>query len=247
MGGKQHRRSPRTVEAVRLPFAAPLRGRLLRRYQRFLADVETDEGHELTVHCPDPGSMRGCARPGARVRCSISENPRRRLRHTLEMIRVGRSWVGVNTIRANAVAARALERGVLPALAGYAALEREVSPGGRTRLDFRLRGHPDDARRAWVEVKSVTLADGSRGLFPDSVTERGRRHLEVLMRLAARGERAVLLYIVQRADCDLVAPAETIDPAYARTLRAASRAGVELFALGARLGARGIRELPVLS
>jgi sugar fermentation stimulation protein A len=234
---------------VRLPLAAPLRGRLLRRYKRFLADVETDDGRRLTVHCPDPGSMRGCALPGARVRCSTSSNPRRRLPHTLEMIRVGRAWVGVNTGRANAVVARALEAGLPSGLRGYPRLEREVSAAPGSRLDFRLAGRPGDPRAAWLEVKSVTLAEGALGLFPDSVTERGRRHLEMLMALAAKGERAALLFLVQRADCDAVSPAEAIDPAYARTLRRAARSGVELFALGARVTARGIaveRELPVL-
>ncbi len=221
----------------------------MRRYKRFLADVETDEGRTLTVHCPDPGSMRGCARPGAAVRCSVHDDPRRRLRHSLEMIRVGRVWVGVNTARANAVVARALEGGLPAGLAGYERIEREVAAGPGCRLDLRLSGGAGGPRTLWLEVKSVTLAEGRRGLFPDSVTERGRRHLETLARLAHRGERAALLFLVQRADCDSVSPADDIDPAYGRALRAARRDGVELHALGARVGARGItveRELPVV-
>jgi sugar fermentation stimulation protein A len=224
-------------------------GRLLRRYKRFLADVELAGGRRLTVHCPDPGSMRGCLREGAAVRCSVSANPKRKLSHTLEMIRVGRAWVGVNPARANDVAERVLARGALPELAHYTTFEREVTAAPGSRLDFRLGDDPGDPRPAWLEVKSVSLADGRRGLFPDSVTERGRRHLEVLMRLAARGERAGLLFLVQRADCESVAPADEIDPAYGRTLRAAAAAGVELFALGARVTARAIRverRLPVL-
>jgi sugar fermentation stimulation protein A len=192
--------------------------------------------------------MHGCARPGAAVRCSVASNPRRRLRHTLEMIRVGRVWVGVNTARANAVVARALARGVPRALAGYARVEREVPVGG-SRLDFRLTEGEGGARRLWLEVKSVTLAEGTTGLFPDSVTERGRRHVETLARLAGRGDRAALLFLVQRGDCERVAPADAIDPAYGRALRAAARAGVELKALGARVGAHAIRverELPVI-
>ncbi len=269
---------------MRLTLAAPLRGRLLRRYKRFLADIETEDGELLTVHCPDPGSMRGCARPGAAVRCSVHDDPRRRLRHSLEMIRVGRIWVGVNTARANAVVARALEAGLPTGLGHYDRIDREVnastaaspaaspegaqraegergraaSPDGaqraegersRTRLDFRLSGRRGDERALWLEVKSVTLAQGRRGLFPDSVTERGRRHLETLAGLARGGERAALLFLVQRADCESVSPADEIDPAYGRALREAAREGVELFALGARVGARGIRierELPVI-
>jgi sugar fermentation stimulation protein A len=231
-----------------LAIDASLRGRLVRRYKRFFADVETEDGRTLTVHCPNPGSMIGCAIPGAAVRCSTSDAPRRKLRHTLEMIRIGRAWVGLHTGRANAVAERALRAGGLPELSGYRELRREV-PIRDSRLDFRLRGRPRDPRDAWVEVKSVTLAQGSLALFPDSVTERGRRHLETLMALRRGGGRAVMLFLVQRADCDRVAPADAIDPAYGETLREAVRYGVEVFALGARVTARAIRverQLPVL-
>ncbi len=248
MGAQQRRRASRSGCTVGVPLDARLRGRLLRRYKRFFADIETAAGEKLTVHCPDPGSMRGCAHPGAAVRCSTSDNPRRKLPHTLEMIRVGRAWVGVNPLRANAVAARAIEAGAVPELAGYAECCREVR-AGRSRLDFRLAGHPVDPRPAWVEVKSVSFAEGRTALFPDSVTERGRRHLDTLRTLVRRGERAVLLYVVQRADCERVAPADAIDPDYGQALRAAARAGVEILALGARVTARGIaveRRLPVV-
>jgi len=233
---------------VSLRLEARLRGRLVRRYRRFFADVATEDGETLTVHCPNPGSMLGCATPGAAVRCSTSDNPRRKLRHTLEMIRAGRAWIGLHTGRANAVVARALEAGIVPELAGYGEIRREVRVGEGTRLDFALARRRGDRRAAYVEVKSVTLAEGSLALFPDSVTERGRRHVETLERLRRRGSRAVLLFLVQRADCDRVAPADAIDPAYATSLRAAARAGVEIFALGARVTARAItveRRLPV--
>jgi len=233
---------------VSLPLRAAVRGRLLRRYKRFLADVETADGEKLTVHCPDPGSMRGCLREGAAVRCSRSASPKRKLAHTLEMIRVGRCWVGVNTGRANDAVALALAAGAVPELAGYRRSEREVRTGERSRLDFRLVDHPRDPRPAWLEVKSVTLAEGDVGLFPDSPTERGRRHLDELTRLRREGARAALLFLVQRADCRSVSPADAIDPAYGDALRAADAAGVELFALGARVTARAIRverRLPV--
>ena len=231
-----------------LRLEALVRGRLVRRYKRFFADVITDDGRTLTVHCPNPGSMLGCATPGAAVRCSTSDNPKRKLRHTLEMIRVGRAWVGLHTGRANAIVARALEAGVVPELSAYREIRREVRIGERTRLDFALGRRPGDRRLAYVEVKSVTLADGRLALFPDSVTERGRRHVETLARLRRRGSRAVLLFLVQRADCDRVTPADAIDPAYGEALRAAARAGVEIIALGARVTARAItveRRLPV--
>lgn len=237
---------------MRIGIDATLAARFVRRYKRFFADVETSDGRILTVHCPNPGSMLGFDRPGASVRCSTSDDPRRKLRHTLEMMRIGRIWVGLHTSRANAVVERALAAGAPAALAGYERAEREVAVGDaakRSRLDFRLSGRADDPRPAYVEVKSVTLAARGVARFPDSVTERGRRHLEVLGRLCREGARAALVFLVQRADCDRVAPADDIDPDYGRTLRAAAMAGVEVFALGARVGARAItveRELPVV-
>jgi sugar fermentation stimulation protein A len=237
---------------VRIGIDARLAARFVRRYKRFFADVETSDGRILTVHCPNPGSMLGFDRPGAAVRCSTSEDPRRKLRHTLEMMRVGRIWVGLHTSRANAVVAEALGVGAPAALAGYGRTEREVAiPAGekRSRLDFRLSDRAADPRPAYVEVKSVTLAERGVARFPDSVTERGRRHLEVLKRLHDEGARAALVFLVQRADCDRVEPADDIDPGYGQTLRAVARAGVEVFALGARVSSRAItveRELPVV-
>jgi len=234
---------------VKVPIEARLRGRFLRRYKRFFVDVETEDGRTLTVHCANPGSMLGFDRPGARIRCSTSDDPARKLRHTLEMMRVGRIWVGLQTTRANRVVGRVLEAGVLPELRGYRSIQREVRVDERSRLDFALSRHPRDGRSAYVEVKSVTLCAGSVALFPDSVTERGRRHLDTLTRLRRRGHRAALVFLVQRADCDHVAPADAIDPAYGSALRRAAEAGVELFALGARVTARSIaveRSLPVV-
>ncbi len=248
MGRVARRRAASFDDALRVPIEASLRARFLRRYKRFFADVVTDDGRELTVHCPNPGSMLGFHRPGAAVRCSTSDDPRRKLRHTLEMMRVGRVWVGLHASRANAVAARALGAGLPRELAGYATCTREVRAGTRSRLDFRLAGHRRGRPDAWVEVKSVTLAESGVAMFPDSVTERGRLHLALLSAIARDGERAVMLFVVQRADCSSVRPADEIDPAYGEALRAAARAGVEIFALAARVTGRAItveRRLPV--
>ncbi len=225
---------------MRVALRADLAGRLVRRYQRFFADVETAAGEVVTVHCPNPGSMLGCAEPGAAVRCSTSADPRRRLRHTLEMVRVGRTWVGVNTLRANALAARMLEAGAVRELAGYRELRREVRVEPGSRLDFRLERRPRDRRPLWLEVKSVTLATGRVARFPDSVTQRGRRHAELLARLRHRGDRSVLLFLVQRADCERIEPADDIDPAYGAALRAAVRAGVEVLGVRARVTPRAL-------
>ena len=223
-----------------VPIHAEIHGRLIRRYKRFLADVETDDGEKLTVHCPNPGSMLGCAIPGSAVRCSTSDNPKRKLRHTLEMIRIGRIWVGLNTLRANRLVLRALQREALPAFAGYQRIRPEAAVGSGSRLDFRLDDHARDARPAFIEVKSVTLAEGRRARFPDSVTTRGRRHMETLARLRREGSRAALLFVVQRADCDSVRPADDIDPDYGEALRAAVRAGVEVHAVQTRVTARSL-------
>lgn len=232
-----------------LALAASLEGRFVRRWKRFFAEIRTTDERLLTVHCPNPGSMRGCDVPGARVRCSTSDDPRRQFAHTLEMMLIGRAWVGLHPIRANALVAAALAVHAIPGLTGYAEQRREVATGDGSRLDFRLDAHPCDARPAWVEVKSVTLADADLARFPDAKTERGRRHLQSLVRLRAGGARAVLLFVVQRADCTRVAPADEIDPAYADTLREVAARGVEVLAVGARVSPRAISlrgELPVI-
>lgn len=241
---------------VHVPIDAGMTGRLVRRYKRFLADVEQQDGDVITVHCPNPGSMLGLQKPGSAVRCSTSDNPARKLAHTLEMIRVGRVWVGLHTLRANQLAARALSAGAVTGLEGYADVQSEVAVGAGSRLDFALSGHPSDPRTAYVEVKSVTLAgegesngQGTPGLFPDAVTTRGRRHMEVLTRLRGEGARAAVLFVVQRADCVEVRPADDIDPEYGQALREAADAGVEVLALRARVTARRItmeQMLPVV-
>jgi sugar fermentation stimulation protein A len=232
--------TPRAPSRASVPIGAEIRGRLILRYKRFFADIETDDGEKLTVHCPNPGSMLGCAIPGSAVRCSTSDNPKRKLRHTLEMIRIGRVWVGLNTLRANRLVLRALQCDALPDFAGYQSIRPEVAVGSGSRLDFRLDDRPGDDRRAFIEVKSVTLAEGRRARFPDSVTTRGRRHMDTLARLQRDGSRAALLFVVQRADCDSVRPADDIDPEYGEALRAAVRAGVEVHAVRARVTARSL-------
>jgi sugar fermentation stimulation protein A len=236
------------LSEARVALPPTFAARLVRRYQRFFADVETAAG-VVTAHCPNPGSMLGLATTSARVRCSTSADPRRRLAHTLELVAVGRAWVGVHTGRTNALARAALEAGLVPELRGYRALRAEVALEPGTRLDFALSEHAGGEPDAFVEVKSVTLSR-ARGVaeFPDAKTERGRKHAESLARLAKRGARAVLLFVVQRGDCEVVTPADDIDPAYGRALRDAAAQGVLVRALGARCSPRELAiagELPV--
>ena len=233
---------------MKLPLRADLEGTLLRRYKRFLADIETRGGEQITVHCANPGSMLGCSTPGSAVRCSTSDNPKRKLKHSLEMIRVGRSWVGLQPMHANRLAGAALSAGAIDGLEGYRSVRPEVAVGGGSRLDFLLDDHPQRSEPAYVEVKSVTLAEAGFARLPDAVTTRGQRHMETLARLRREGARAVVLFVVQRVDCEGFEPADTIDPAYGKALRRACAEGVEAMAVQARVRARGIQleeKLPI--
>ena len=200
---------------------------LLRRYKRFLADVRLTDGREITVHCPNSGSMLGCDRPGSPVLLSSSDNPRRKYVHTLEMVQVDGVWVGVNTSRTNRIVEEGMERGVVRELAGFDSLQREVRVSARSRLDFALRF----AGRVWyLEVKNCTLAADGVAMFPDARTTRGSRHLDELRQLAAQGHGAAVLFCVQRADAQRFAPAARIDPQYTADLRRAAREGVLVLA-----------------
>ena len=210
------------------------------REKRFLADVALADGRVVRAHLPDPGRMPDLARAGAAVRLSVSDDPRRRLAHTVEMVRAGRVWVGTHPARANALVALALARRALPSLRGYTEIRREAAAPGGCRIDLRLAGRPRDPRPCWVEVKSATLAAGAVARFPDSPSERAGRHAATLVRLARGGARAVLLFVVLRSDCARVEPAGDVDPRFAAALRAAARAGVEVRAVGTRLTPRGI-------
>jgi sugar fermentation stimulation protein A len=210
---------------------------LVRRYKRFLADVELTDGSIVTAHCANPGSMLGLAEIGTRVLLSESDDPARKLRHSWELARAGRTWVVVHTARANAVAREALEAGAIEELRGFERVVPEAAFAAGTRFDFRLEG---GAGRAWVEVKSVTMAEDGLALFPDAPTERGRRHLTELAKAARRGERAVMLYLVMREDCESFAPAARVDPEYAAALASARRAGVEVLVRACRVRPAGI-------
>jgi sugar fermentation stimulation protein A len=223
-----------------------VRGRLIRRYKRFLADVSLESG-VITVHCPNTGSMMGCTRPGSAVRLSTSDNPGRRYPHTWEMVRVGRAWVGINTILANRVAAEAVSSGLIPDLAGYDRLERERPLGESSRVDILLSG--PGSHTCYVEVKNVTLADEGVARFPDAVTARGLKHLRELAAVVRRGRgkvRAAMLYLVQRTDCHSFRTAHSIDPEYAAGLLRAVRAGVEVYPLLARVSPSGITPIKLI-
>ncbi|MCP1620228.1 sugar fermentation stimulation protein A [Pseudomonas sp. SLBN-26] len=223
-------------------FDPPLEeGRLLRRYKRFLADIETAQGEQLTIHCPNTGSMLNCMSEGCRVWFSRSNDPRRKLPGTWELVETPQGRLAcINTARANPLVEEALLAGRIPELAGFTALKREVAYGvENSRADFRL-DYPTGA--LYVEVKSVTLGfEGTPvAAFPDAVTTRGAKHLRELAHLAREGTRAVQLYCVNLSGIDAVQPAREIDPHYAQALIDAHEAGVEVLAYGAELSPEGM-------
>ena len=223
-----------------------LKGRLVLRYKRFLADIVLEDGREITAHCPNPGAMTGLAEPGMPVWVSTSSNPKRKLPHTLELVEADGGLVGINTGRPNAIAAEAIEAGTIPELAGYRALRREVRYGERSRVDILLDDHPERTGPCHVEIKNVHLRrpDGPHpeaAEFPDSVTARGTRHLNDLGDVVKSGGRAAMLYIVQREDCDHLRLAEDIDPAYARAFKQNIRAGLEAYCYSCLVSPEEIR------
>jgi len=217
---------------------------LLRRYKRFLADVRLENGQEITVHCPNSGSMLGCSEPGSPVMLSRAANPKRKYAHTLEMVRVGENWIGVNTGLTNSLVREALVAGVFPEAGNFTTIKPEIRVG-RSRLDFRLSGAETDC---YLEIKNCSLAENGVALFPDAVTERGTRHLQELLTLHRAGYRAGIIFCVQRWDAEIFSPAAAIDPLYARTLAEVVGQGVMALACRARVSPNAIRidvRLPV--
>lgn len=232
-------------------FSTPLiQGRLIRRYKRFLADVDL-AGEIVVAHVPNSGSMLGLDAPGSAVWLSRSDNPNRKLAYTLELVEADGGLVGVNTGHPNALVAAAIAAGTIPELAGYARLRREVKYGRNSRIDVLLE---DESRSpCYVEVKNVHLRrpdrhDGRAAEFPDCVTARGAKHLEEMTAMVAAGCRAVMVYLVQRTDCSHFRVAEDLDPAYFAGLRRALDSGVEALCWSCAISPESIeldRPLPV--
>lgn len=213
-------------------------GRLLRRYKRFLADVELPGGEVLTAHCPNTGAMTGCVEEGAAVWLSRTHNPRRKYAHTWELVATSRGMACIHSALANRVVREAFEAGRIPGFDGYPELRGEVKYGANSRADLLLTGR---AGRVFIEVKSVTLCrDGGQGLFPDAVSERGRKHLLELQRVLDSGTRSVLFFCVFHAGINRVSAAGEIDPAYRDALARARAAGVEVLAWRAAVSPAGL-------
>ena len=206
-------------------------GRLIKRYKRFLADVELDDGSPTTAHCTNSGSMKTCLEEGAEVYLTPVDDPNRKTQYTWEMIRINGSWVGINTNHPNRIAYEAIQNGDIEGLGGYKHVKREVT-WQNSRFDVYAE---NDREQCFVEVKNVTMKDGRYALFPDAVTKRGKKHLETLIKAREEGFRAVMLYVIQRMDVELFGPAWPIDPDYARTLQDAYHRGVEVIPVQARV------------
>ncbi len=231
-----------------MQFAYPLKpGRLIKRYKRFLADVVLDDGREVTAHCPNPGSMMGLKAPDSRVWLAENDDPKRKLKFSLELVEADDTLVAINTMNPNKIAEEAIRAGQITQLATFDTLRREVKYGTNSRIDLLLE-HGDQPP-TYVEVKNCHLMR-TPGLteFPDSVTTRGAKHLAELSDMVQQGSRAVQLFIVQRSDCDVLSPARDLDPNYADALSAAADAGVEVVAYACTITLDGVtadREIEV--
>jgi sugar fermentation stimulation protein A len=210
------------------------KGRLLRRYKRFLADIRLEDGTQITAHVPNTGSMRSTSAPESLVGLSSSDSADRKYRYTLEIIEgQGGAMVGVNTMRTNRIVEESVREGRISSLAGFDEIRREVPYGEASRIDLLLSSPA--GRRCYVEVKNVTYKEGDTALFPDAVTERGTKHLRELEKMVEAGYRAVIFFLVNRNDCDKIAAARHIDPTYADALHRAASCGVEVISYCTRV------------
>lgn len=216
-------------------FSPPLvPARLVRRYKRFLFDAVLDDGREITGFCPNTGSMQGLTAPGSRIWLSQHDSPNRKYAHAFELIEAEGTVVGVHAAIANRLAEEAIRGGLVSDLARYPVLAREQRYGTRSRIDFLLSA--PDRPAAYVEVKNVHfIRQAGLAEFPDTVTARGARHLEELIEIVRGGQRAIMLYLVQREDCRSLRICADLDPLYARTFARAIEAGVEAHAVKCRV------------
>ena len=220
-----------------------IKGKLIKRYKRFLADIELENGEFIIAHCANPGSMLYLKEPGAEVWVSPAQNPNRKLKYTWEIIRADDALIGLNTALPNKIVEEAVQKGLIADLTGYDSLRREVKYGENSRIDLLLQSSnlPD----CYLEVKSVTLKRPGKGNrlaeFPDSVTARGTKHLQQLSNQVANGDRGVMFYLVQREDCTQLSIAGDIDPNYSEAFGAAWKAGVEMLCYGCSVSPEAIK------
>lgn len=221
-----------------------VKGKLIKRYKRFLTDVELENGEIVVAHCTNSGTMKTCIEEGAPVYLTPVDDPKRKTKFTWEMIYMNNDWIGINTSHPNLLAFDAIKNNEINRLKGYSEVKREVK-WEDSRFDVMAK---TDNEICFVEVKNATMKSGEYAIFPDAVTTRGRKHLETLIRVKKAGMRAVMLYVIQRSDVDFFDTANEIDPDYGKTLRKAVNAGVEIIAMQAKVTPEEIkfvRELKV--
>jgi len=220
-----------------------IKGKLIRRYKRFLADVELETGEVVVAHCTNSGSMKTCIEEGAPVYLTPVDDPKRKTKFTWEIIYINNGWIGINTSIPNLLAYQWIKNGTLEKLKGYTTVKREVT-FGNSRFDVYAE---NEHEKCFVEVKNVTMKAGMFARFPDAVTTRGLKHLETLAKVKEQGIRAVMLYVIQRMDVETFGPARNIDPAYTNALKKAYKQGVEIIPVQVKVEPQGIsywRELP---
>lgn len=234
-----------------MKFNLPLyEGKIIKRYKRFLADIELNNGDKITAHTPNTGSMKTCWEPGWKVLVSHHNNPKRKLKYGLEMTHNGDTWIGVNTSLPNHLAVEAIKNNIVKELDDFDTVETEVKVGD-SRIDIRLvKKSADKTDYCYIEVKNVTLiGQNNAALFPDAISTRGQKHLKELMSLKKKGHRAVMLFVLQRQDVDHFRPAWEIDKEYSKLLLQAQDEGVEILAYQCQLGPKEVKlskKVPVL-
>jgi len=225
-------------------FEKPLvHGRLIKRYKRFLADVTLDNKEVITAHCTNSGTMKTCLEDNAEVYLTPVNDPKRKTKFTWEMIKINGDWIGINTSNPNKLVYDAVKNQEIDKLKGYTEVKQEVTFGD-SRFDVMAK---NESGICYIEVKNVTLKVGNYARFPDSVTTRGKKHLETLIKVKEQGMRAVMVYVIQRIDVNVFAPAFDIDPTYASTLKKAYEKGVEIIPIQAKVSPEKIeliKELP---
>jgi sugar fermentation stimulation protein A len=227
-----------------MQFLTPLtKGFLIKRYKRFLADIQLEDGSIITAHCPNTGTMLGCSTPGSTVFLTKSDNPTRKYPYTLEMTQVGTVWVGVNTGRTNKLVVEALLKGQIADFVNIDEVKTEVKTSCHTRLDIQVI---EKNQSTFIEVKNCSLAINGCAMFPDAVTSRGAKHLHELIRLVEEGFKSTIFFLVQRMDADHFCPANDIDPTYGKTLHYAIARGVQVLVYQAQVSPEGIHVVRAL-
>jgi sugar fermentation stimulation protein A len=210
---------------------------LIKRYKRFLADVILDDGTKMTVYCPNTGSMTSCSAPGSKVLLSRSANEKRKYPYSLEMVRAGNTWVGVNTGLTNRIVVEAIEQGKIKELDRVDSIKTEVKVSAGSRLDVMVEAA---GKKTYIEIKNCSMVVDKIAMFPDAVTARGTKHLYELAKLVMQGHGGIIFYLVQRGDAEIFKPAAQVDPVYVNALKEVVSKGVEVLAYQAKVGPSGI-------